>query len=136
MYEKLTAYIPRLQSDEFGKWFIDTKNDGTPEHPYQMPYVDYTRTIRGLVGEIYDFMDNHPEFGLNRYQDILKENGLEWSTDSMSTADVSGLDGKAVMALLLGADRAERFCDGALLRFCKNGSILRWLTRLQEIDAE
>ena len=121
MYEKLTAYIPRLQSDEFGKWFIDTKNDGT---------------IRGLVGEIYDFMDNHPEFGLNRYQDILKENGLEWSTDSMSTADVSGLDGKAVMALLLGADRAERFCDGALLRFCKNGSILRWLTRLQEIDAE
>jgi hypothetical protein len=81
------------------------------------------------------FMDSHPEFGLNRYQDILKENGLEWSTDSMSTADVSGLDGKAVMALLLGADRAERFCDGALLRFCRNGSILRWLTRLQEIDA-
>jgi hypothetical protein len=135
MYEKLTAYIPRLQSDEFGKWFIDTKNDGTPEHPYQMPYVDYTDTVVGLEKEVYEFMDSHPEFGLNRYQDILKENGLEWSTDSMSTADVSGLDGKAVMALLLGADRAERFCDGALLRFCRNGSILRWLTRLQEIDA-
>ena len=121
---------------EFGKWFIDTKNDGTPEHPYQMPYVDYSDTVVGLEKEVYEFMDNHPEFWLNRYQDILKENGLEWSTDSMSTADVSGLDGKAVMALLMGADRAERFCDGALLRFCKNGSILRWLTRLQEIDAE
>ena len=36
---------------------------------------------------------------------------------AMSGADVSELDGQAVMALLLGAVRAERFCDGALLGF-------------------
>lgn len=52
----------------------------------------------------------------------------------MSGADVSELDGQAVMALLLGAVRAERFCDGALLGFFGDGSMIRWLLRLREID--
>lgn len=52
----------------------------------------------------------------------------------MSGADVSELDGQAVMALLLGAVRAERFCDGALLDFFEDGSVKRWLLRLREID--
>lgn len=38
------------------------------------------------------------------------------------------------MALLLGAVRAERFCDGALLDFFEDGSVKRWLLRLREID--
>ena len=29
---------------------------------------------------------------------------------------------------------AERFCDGALMGFFKDGSIKKWLTRLLEID--
>lgn len=41
----------------------------------------------------------------------------------MSAKDVSVLDGKCVMAMLLGAVRAERFCDGALLGFFKKGCI-------------
>ena len=52
----------------------------------------------------------------------------------MPGADVSELDGQAVMALLLGAVRAERFCDGALLGFFEDGSVNRWLLRLREID--
>ena len=52
----------------------------------------------------------------------------------MSGADVSELDGQAVMALLLGAVRAERFCDVALLGFFGDGSMRRWLLRLREID--
>ena len=52
----------------------------------------------------------------------------------MSEADVSHLDGKCIMALIVGAVRAERFCDGALLGFFKDGSIKKWLMRLKEID--
>ena len=52
----------------------------------------------------------------------------------MSGTDVSELDGQAVTALLLGAVRAERFCDGALLGFFEDGSMRRWLLRLREID--
>ena len=51
-------------------------------------------------------------------------------------ADVSALDGKTVFALLLGAVRAERFCDGALMYFCESGCVLRWLERLRETDRE
>ena len=51
----------------------------------------------------------------------------------MSVANVSALDGQCVMALIMGAVRAERFCDGALLEFFKDGSIKKWLERLNEI---
>lgn len=52
----------------------------------------------------------------------------------MSEADVSQLDAQCVMALIMGAVRAERFCDGALLGFFRDGSIRKWLERLKEID--
>ena len=52
----------------------------------------------------------------------------------MSEADVSDADGKLVMALLMRAIRAERFSEGTLLGFCEDGSVLRWLKRLKEID--
>ena len=51
---------------------------------------------------------------LTKYENILEQHGIEWGVDSMTDADVSVLDGKCVMALLMGAVRAERFCDGSL----------------------
>ncbi len=83
---------------------------------------------------LYDFEQMHPEYGLNRYSSILEANGIEWEMDSMSAKDVSVLDGKCIMAMLMGAVRAERFCDGALLGFFKKGCIKKWLERLKEID--
>ena len=56
--------------------------------------------------------------------------------DSMSGAIVEDLDARCVCALLVGAVRAERFCDGALLSFFKDGSVCCWLNRLKEIDKE
>lgn len=52
----------------------------------------------------------------------------------MKNVDVSKFDGKVVMVLLMGAVRAKRFCDGALLEFCKDGSIIKWLERLKGLD--
>lgn len=71
---------------------------------------------------------------MNHYYNILEQNGLEWGSKSMSEADVSRLDDKCIMAMIVGAVQAERFCDGALLGFFKDGSIQKWLGRLQEID--
>lgn len=53
--------------------------------------------------------------------------------DTMTNADVSCLNGQAVMSLLLGAIRAERLCAGAINNFLETGCIHRWLSRLQEI---
>ena len=52
----------------------------------------------------------------------------------MSEADVSALDAQCIMALIMGAVRADRFCEGALMDFFKDGSIKKWLERLKKLD--
>ncbi|MCD7784375.1 MAG: DUF6508 domain-containing protein [Oscillospiraceae bacterium] len=134
MYESLTSFLPLLKQDSIGEWVTDRENNGMPEHPIQMPFVLYTQIVDELISSIYTFTNEHPEYELRLYGDILKDNGIEWELNSMKNADVSKLDSKCVLALLTGAVRAERFCDGALLDFFKNGCIEKWLERLEEID--
>lgn len=100
----------------------------------RMPYVSYSDMVHHFIDDIYDFIDHNKDMELNRYGDILNQNGLKWGSKSMSTADVSNLDAQCIMALITGAVRAERFCDGALLGFFKDGSIRKWLERLKELD--
>ena len=136
MFESLIKYLPAIEKAEgYGNWVVDRESKGTLDDPIQMPYVHYGRTVLDVEQAIYAFVDEHPEYELTRYGDILERNGLKWDGRVMSEADVSELDGQVVMALLLGAVRAERFCDGALLGFFEDGSVRRWLLRLREIDA-
>ena len=132
-FEKLTKYIPLLDQTEIGNRAADTANDGTIEHPIQFPFVAYSSLVSNFIDDVSGFVEDNPELHLNRYPDILEESGLEWSTQSMSGAIAEDLDAKVVCALIVGAVRAERFCDGALLNFFTNGSMMRWLHRLQEI---
>lgn len=134
MYETITEFLPKLVDSNYGTWHVDTEHKGTEDDPIQMPFFGYDRTVRDLVHAIYDFVDNHEEMGLTKYSEILEENGLKWGTESMENADVSSLDGRCVMALMVGALRADRFCEGALLGFLKSGAITRWVERLQDID--
>lgn len=135
MFESLTKHLPAIENAEgFGSWVVDRESKGTMDDPITMPYVNYGPTVADIEQAIYDFVDEHPEYELTHYHDILERNGLEWDSQAMSGADVSELDGQAVMALLLGAVRAERFCDGALLGFFEDGSMRRWLLRLKGID--
>lgn len=136
MYERLTKYLLEFPGDEKGMWIIDRENDGTPEYPIQMPYVNYSKLVRNFTADVYSFAEAHKEMELNHYSDILEANVIKWRTDSMSKATVENLDAKCVLAMILGAIRAERFCDGALLRFFENGSIARWLEKLKELDTE
>lgn len=135
MYESLTRYLPEFEKGEgYGEWVVDRESKGTPDDPIHMPYVVFGPVMDGVYDAVYAFVDEHPEFGLRRYNEILEKNGLEWDGMVMEKADVTQLDGQAVMALLLGAIRADRFCEGALLGFFENGCVKRWLTRLKEID--
>ena len=135
MFESLAKHLSAIENaEEFGEWIVDRESRGTIDDPIQMPYVNYGTTVTDVEKAIYDFVDKHPEYELTHYHDILERNGLKWDSRVMSEADVSELDGQAVMALLLGAVRAERFCEGALLGFFDDGSVRRWLLRLREID--
>ena len=136
MFEELTAYIPKLQEGQFGEWIVDTQNDGSPEHPIQFPFVNFNNTVTAFVEVVYRFVDTHPAMELRNYSATLEEAGLKWDYNVMSNADVTGLTGRTVMALILGAIRADRFCEGTLLSFFNEGHIIKWLQRLRQIDQE
>ena len=135
MYESLTKYLDEFTGTEFGTWIIDKKNDGTPEHPLQFPFVNYSRVVDQFIDDVFSFVDKYEEVGLCSYQKVLEENGIKWNAQSMETAVVDDLDAKCVVALIYGSIRAERFCDGAILAFLKDGTIVRWLERLKTLDA-
>jgi hypothetical protein len=132
----LTKYISQLEKAEYGNWIIDKENDGTVEKPIQMPFVNYSDIVSAFIHDVYTCKDDNEDMELNRYGEILEKNGLEWGIESMKEAEVSSLDAQCVMALILGAVRAERFCDGALLDFFESGCIEKWLNRLKEIDSQ
>mgnify|MGYP001220340098 FL=1 len=133
-FDILTKYIPIIQADSIGELVIDNENDGTLEYPIQMPFVDYSEMVDNFIDDVYAFEESNKDMELTRYEDILKDNGLEWDSESMKNADISSLNAQCVLALIMGAVRAERFCDGALLDFFKSGCILKWLDRLKNIE--
>lgn len=134
-FRVLTKYIGKIESAVFsGDWVIDRKNDGSPEHPIQFPLPRFSGMICSFQKEFYQFSESHPEYQSTNYEEILKRNGLKWDGDIMRGADADTLNAGCVLALLMGAVRAEHFCDGALLEFLKDGSILKWLKRLKSID--
>lgn len=135
LYKGLTDYLLRIKDIEYGKWYPEKQaGDGSLERPFQMPFVVYNDIVDGLIREVYRFEEEHPEYGLNRYHQILEKHNIRWDAQEMTNADVSAMDGQGVMALVLAAIRAERFCDGALLDFLKKGCIQKWLERLEELD--
>ncbi|WP_223702157.1 DUF6508 domain-containing protein [Sutcliffiella deserti] len=129
-FDILTKYVPIIQADSIGEWIIDKENCEKSEHPIQMPSVRYSEMVNNFIDDVYTFEESNKDMELTRYGDILKDNGLEWGTESMNNTDVSNLNAKCVLALIMGAVRAERFCDGALLDLFKSGCILKWLERL------
>lgn len=133
-YKALTDFLSRIDNDEVGDWIADHVDAGTHEHLIQMPYVNYSRLVRDFEDIIYEFKKQNPDYELNHYDSILKLNGIELSMESMTEKNVDNLNGKCIMAMLMGAVRTERFCDGALLGFFKNGVIKKCLERLKEID--
>lgn len=136
MYEKITKYLDEFTGTEFGTWIFDNKNDGTPEHPAQMPFLSYSTVIMHFIEDVHSFVYEYEEIGLYNYEKVLEENGIEWGMESMAKTEVDNLDAKCVIALIFGVIRAERFCDGAILAFLKDGTIVRWLKRLKTLDAD
>lgn len=133
-YSVLTKYINLLENDNVGEWICDKENDGSAERPMHVPFVIYSITVHKLADDIYKFAKESDEIVPSKYADILNANGIKWGYDSMMKADASELDAQCILALLIASLRAERFCDGAVLEFIKNGAVIRWLKRLQELD--
>ena len=133
-YSALTKYINLLKNDNAGEWICDKENDGSSERPIHVPFVSYSIAVNNLADDIYKFAKESNEIVPSKYAEILQANGIEWGYDSMIQADASEIDAQCILALLIASLRAVRFCDGALFGFIKNGAVIRWLKRLQELD--
>ena len=133
-YNILTKYINTIPGDNLGELFVDMEKDGTSENRIKFPFVQYSEMVNSFVSDFYIFEENNKDMGLNRYQGILKENGFKFDVKSMKIVDVLNLNSKCVLALVMGAIRADRFSEGTLLEFFNNGCILKWLKRLDNIE--
>lgn len=71
-YEKLAVFLKSLQSEPAGEWIIDRMSNGTTDDPITMPFVELSRNTHRFIEAAYAFENEHPNFGLNRYSDILK----------------------------------------------------------------
>lgn len=131
-YELLTKYIHVFENGDFGEWFIDKENDGSMEHPIQMPYVMYSKTIDDFIDDVHRFVDLHEDMGLTDYRKVIEDRGIDMS--EAKQADITNIDVIGLCALIVANVRAERFCDGAILSSCKDGTFIKWLNRLKELD--
>lgn len=127
-YDILLKYIELCSTDDIGEWFIDKENDGSMAHPIQLPFVVYSKNVNDFIEDVQLCAEQN---SLKNYREVLNQHGIEWGSESMCSADVALLPSEAILALLLGAVRAEKFCDGALLGFFKDGSIQKWLKELK-----
>lgn len=114
MYERLTRYAGTLADRDVtseGCWWTVGLDD----------FVD---DFYGLDG-----------FCVVGYQDMLGLYGIEMSDERFAACDVEHADLNLVRALITTCVRQERFCDGLLGRFAKDGFLDRCLIRLRELDA-
>lgn len=130
-FEALTKYIPLIEQDMIGEWNMVKNDNGSLE---QLPYVGYSETVEKFIRDIHDFVDEKEDLNLFQYWKILEDNNIEPDSQSIMNADISSLDGQCVTALIVAVIRADRFSEGTLLRFLKEGYITTWLKRLKEID--
>lgn len=126
MYQTLTDYLSEIEKN--------TSNDWTVHGEEPVPYIEYIPLVGDFEEEIYNFVESHPEYGLGKYQYILRANGISGGIESIKNADVSKMDDKSVLALLVWAARAERYLTASWLDLFESGAVKKWLLRLREID--
>lgn len=132
---ELTKFIEVIEKDKIGEWIIDTESKGTLDDPIQMPWVKYTDASTGFVDAVYKFNNENDECDLFNYKAILEKNGITFE-ESLVNVDVSDLDAQCILALIMTVVRGDRFCEGLLATFLKNGCIVKWLARLKELDEQ
>ena len=131
-FDLITRYIPLFSEEEdIGEWIFDKENDGSKEHPIFMPYFRYKDFFLQFITDVASFDE---EYFLDNGRTILDNNHIEWSQKGFCSADVTTVDAECIFALLVFAIQLERVHEGLLSSFARDGSIVRWLSRLKEID--
>ncbi len=68
------------------------------------------------------------------FEEILQRYGISWKDNQMSTADMSQMDAAGVIALIVCTTWTNRLRPGLIQLYLKNGTISKWLYRLEALD--
>ena len=136
MFESLTKYKDKIAAEKsVGRWAGEKLDKDGRVLSLEVPFVEYCPCVEGFMDALEKFDKQHPEFRMMKYVRILQSKKICWGKESMKRADVSHMDDKTVLALLMGLMRGELFCPGIIKEYAEEGHLCRWLQRLQDIDA-
>lgn len=99
-----------------------------------MSFDQYKSIEWRLQKELCRFEMKHPELEMNRFIKTLEENDLEWSMNEMHAADVSKLNLKAVLALLVGIFCSEKCIEESQYSFFQDKKIFQCIERLRILN--
>ncbi|MCQ2554140.1 MAG: hypothetical protein MJ171_00625 [Clostridia bacterium] len=124
-YEKLTKFIPVMDSDEFGEW----------EENGDLRYVAYHDFVYRFFDIVVDMTEDEKYYTQEGVEEILDECGI-YMMDGMTYLDipVDSLSGDAVLVFLNLIQREEMEEGGVILSLLEDRVILKWLERLEELD--
>ena len=100
-----------------------------------MSFDQYKSIEWKLQKELCRFEMKHPELEMNRFIKTLEENDLEWSMIEMHAADVSKLNLKAVLALLVGIFCSEKCIEESQYSFFQDKKIFQCIERLRILNS-
>lgn len=101
----------------------------------EMSFDQYKSIEWRLQKELCRFEMKHPELEMNRFIKILEENDLEWSMNEMHAVDVSKLNLKAVLALLVGIFCSEKCIEESQYSFFQDKKIFQCMERLRILNS-
>ena len=133
MFESLTKYIEEFNIESFGEVpniQLDEEDDGKTA---VFSHASYEPIVYKFMDDVYDFNDTHNPIPNNDYMKVIEEYAAG-DIDKLKGLDTSDMDSTVAFAYILMVIRGERFCDGLLLRNLEDGTIIKWLNRLKEID--
>ena len=139
-FETLTKLISTLEKDFYGDWIFSKEGDGSVEKPFITPHVSFTPAVYELFSELSKVVKQHSEYAFNDYRNYLFKRGYistkasSFPINELKTVPVENMDVEDVFVMLTAVQRADRFCEGVLLDFFKDGIIIKWLRRLEKID--
>lgn len=128
MYEQVTSYLGKLKPAHLK--YPENQGDGSLENPYIAGWPEYDEITSEFMHKMYEFV---PNGGQNYDEVIYKATGYDCHND-LTTVDVSRLDGNTILYMIFSIIRGERFSDGLFSSYVANGTMDKWLTKLQELD--
>lgn len=124
--EKLTDYIEQLKDIDKIRWESTVSDKGILSFPFPV----YPKAVI----EFQDAFYSSDEFKDFNYKNNMNENG--WYDIDKMEKDIPSMTKNNIATCITAIIRGERFCDGRIAQFIKNGILVKLLERLNEIEKD